>query len=68
MKKNKLITQSADAKDNRAKLIYLTQKGKMVQSTAVRISGALYTKILRNIDQDKLKIGTELFQNMINNF
>jgi len=68
MEKSKLITQATDVNDNRAKLIYLTQKGKKVQNAAVQISGALYTRILRNIGKDKLSNGIGLLTNMIDNF
>ena len=67
MKKNKLITQVTDPADKRAKLIYLTKKGAIIQSPTVKISGALYTKTLLGIPDAILNNGVKLFQKMIDN-
>jgi MarR family transcriptional regulator, organic hydroperoxide resistance regulator len=67
MIKNKVIHRISDERDSRGKLIYLTPKGKAVQKKAVRVSGELYTKALRNIDGKDLSQAMGLVAQMIKN-
>ena len=67
MVKNKVIHRVSDKRDSRGKLIYLTGKGEAIQKRAVRVSGKLYQKAIKNIHEKDLTQGITLIAKMIKN-
>ena len=67
MVKNKVIHRISDKRDSRGRLIYLTGKGEVIQKKAVRVSGKLYQKAVRNIHEKDLIQGMALIAKMIKN-
>jgi MarR family transcriptional regulator, organic hydroperoxide resistance regulator len=67
MVRNRMISRINDPADNRGKLIYLTKKGRGIQTKAVRLSGKLYHKAIANIKEHDLKNGQHLIMKMTAN-
>ena len=67
MEKNKVIHRISDKRDSRGKLIYLTGKGEAIQKKAVRVSGKLYQKAVKNIHQKDLTQAMTLLAKMTKN-
>ena len=67
MVKSKVIYRISDKLDGRGKLIYLTPKGEAIQKKAVGVSGKLYRKAVRNIQERDLTQGMALVIKMIEN-
>jgi DNA-binding MarR family transcriptional regulator len=67
MVKSKVIHRISDQRDGRGKLIYLTGKGEAIQKKAVKVSGKLYQKAVRNIHEKDLTRGMTLVIKMIEN-
>lgn len=67
MTRNKLIKRIGDSRDGRGKLIYLTPKGEAIQKKAVGVSGKLYQKTIRNIQEKDLAQGMAVVAKMIQN-
>jgi DNA-binding MarR family transcriptional regulator len=66
LKKNGLVKDATDESDNRAKLIYLTSKGRAIQKEAVDISGMLYMETTKGINEAHLQAGVKLLTTMLN--
>jgi DNA-binding MarR family transcriptional regulator len=67
MIKNNLIERVSDPRDARGKRIYLTRKGEGIQKKAVTVSGKLYQKVIKNIQEKDLTRGMTLVAEMIKN-
>jgi len=67
MEKSKLIVRMTDRKDNRGKLIYLTDEGERVQEKAVECSAKLYHRAIRNLKPPELKTSLKVMTRMLKN-
>ena len=67
MKKRKMVKQETDMTDSRSRRIYITARGKTLQTQGLKISGELYMRVLKNISTEKLNGGVELVRNLIKN-
>ena len=68
MKTKGIVKQVTDGRDNRARLIYLTQKGRTLQQAALNISGVLYMQAIGGIDEKYITAGIKLLQQMLTKF
>ena len=64
MMKRNLIVQIPDQLDKRNKLIYLTQKGKLLQKEMVESSGMVYYQVLNKIDAKEISVVLEVLKQM----
>jgi DNA-binding MarR family transcriptional regulator len=65
MKKKGIVRQVTDESDNRAKLIYLTKEGRMLQQEALNVSGEVYMQLMDGVDKINLKAGIQLLHQML---
>ena len=64
LKKQALIRQEGNKNDTRAKYVYLTAKGKKMQSRALQVAASIYSHILNGISANEIKQGVKLLQQM----
>lgn len=67
MKNKGTVKQVVDENDNRARLIYLTKKGRNIQQAALNVSGSLYMQATTGIDENIMSAGVQLMQQMLVN-
>ena len=65
MKKTGTVKHIAAPVDKRAKLIYLTKKGRALQENALKISGAMYMGVLQGAKPKQLQTTIKLLQQML---
>ncbi|MBN9285670.1 MULTISPECIES: MarR family transcriptional regulator [Flavobacterium] len=67
LEKEGLVTRKPDAKDRRLNLIFLTDKGKSIENTVMKVVDATVNEAVKGIDPDELRIVRETFLKIYDN-